>query len=229
MNIALRRVLILTISVLVLRVLMLILREYGNYFPANFEAAFLIGMERNFHGLYPIAFYLHIVAGPIVILNLIALSLIKNRSLQLSHFFRHGNRLHQRLGRLQAVLVLFVMVPTGMVMAIDAHAGPIARTGLFLLALATGLAMIQTIRFAIAGKLSDHQKWSERSSLLLLSPLVLRLATGVAIVFNAESSTFYQANAWLSWLLPLLAYEAFLITNQSCNKTLQSSMAIPRP
>ena len=50
-----------------LKVLLTILWEYRLYFPADFDATFLIGREKFFYGIYCWAFYAHIVTVPIAI------------------------------------------------------------------------------------------------------------------------------------------------------------------
>ena len=64
----LRKVAVLAAGLLFAKVLLEILYEYRWYFPANFEAAFLIGRQDSFVGLYRAAFYAHVISGPLAIL-----------------------------------------------------------------------------------------------------------------------------------------------------------------
>ena len=59
-------------------------------------------------------------------------------------------------------------------------------------------------------KIQWHKRLAVYCFILLTSPLLLRLASGAAILMGCESELFYQLNAWLSWLAPLAAYEAWL-------------------
>lgn len=104
--------------------------------------------------------------------------------------------------------ILFVaLVPSGLVMASQAQAGPIAAYGFTLLSLATaGCAAAAVYRITI-GQIDAHRRWAARCFVLLCSPLLLRLMSGAVIVMQRESDWFYRANAWISWLLPLAIYE----------------------
>ena len=55
--------------VLILRVLIVILANYPDYFPPNFDSLFLQGREATFSGAYRAAFYVHIFSGPLVLFN----------------------------------------------------------------------------------------------------------------------------------------------------------------
>lgn len=200
---ALRALASLAAAALFLKVLLSILYEYRWYFPADFvESAFLTGREETFAGMYGVAFYLHIISGPVaIVLGLLLVLRVRYRRLQ---------RMHRWGGRLQAVVVLAAVVPSGLVMARHAFAGPIAGAGFASHSLLTGASMLAAVHFARAGQLATHQRWATRCFLLLCSPLLLRLISGVAIVTQLESAWFYRLNAWLSWLIPLASYELFL-------------------
>ena len=73
---------------LILRVLAVILENYPDYFPPNFDSLFLQGREATFTGAYRPAFYVHIFSGPVVLFNgLILLS---------EYVRRHHGGLHRR-------------------------------------------------------------------------------------------------------------------------------------
>lgn len=189
-------------GLLAMKVLGAIVWEYQRYFPADFDSAFLSGKRSVFHGSYRVAFYAHILVGPPTILVAIVL---------LQSGFRHRYQsLHRSLGRIQAGLVLLVLVPTGMVMATKAYAGPMSGLGFAWLSLVTGVAMAMTIDRARRKQFLSHQRWAIRTSILLLSPLFSRVIAGVAIASGLETDTFYIVNAWASWLIPCLVYETCL-------------------
>src|SRR5690606_3222930 len=76
-------------------------------------------------------------------------------------------------------------------------------------ALATAACAIAVAYSACTGRWIAHQHWANRCLLLLLAPLLFRLVSGALIVTQAESEWAYRLNAWLSWLAPLLLYEAW--------------------
>lgn len=191
-----KQVFVAAVGLLLLKVFVSILWEYRWYFPANFDSAFLGGRRYTFHGIYYWAFYLHIVSGPMVIV-LGCVSILRVRVVSL-------RKLHRPAGRVLVIITVFVMLPSGLVMATEAYGGPIAKSGFACLAIATTLSVVMTATQARFKKFRSHQRWAARTFILLLSPLVLRLIAGVMIVTGLESQETYQMNAWISWLLPLL-------------------------
>src|SRR5207245_4970877 len=100
---------------LILRVLAVILANYPDYFPPNFDSLFLQGREATFTGVYRPAFYIHIFSGPIVLFNgLILMS---------EYVRRHYGGLHRFLGRVQVAVLLLLVLPTGIVMSLHAFGG----------------------------------------------------------------------------------------------------------
>lgn len=73
-------VLVVALCVLALKILVAIGAEYRFYFPPAFASAFLTGREGYFWGYYCIAFYVHILVGPPVVL--LALVLVLSGGLQ---------------------------------------------------------------------------------------------------------------------------------------------------
>jgi hypothetical protein len=188
--------------VLYLRVLAGILVEYRWYFPADFEnSAFLSGKQFVFEGGYAAAFYAHVVSGPVVSGLALFLWLSGGKPGLLGP--------HRVTGRILAALVLLVLVPSGLLMARQAYAGRVAAVGFAALAVATAIYMAATVYFARRGDFYSHRRFALGTFVLLASPLVLRLASGVAIVTGSESEVFYQVNAWLSWVAPLVVYEGW--------------------
>jgi hypothetical protein len=186
------------------RVLAGIVWEYRRYFPPDFDAAFLIGREETFTPLYAAAFYAHILSGPPAILLAAFLLLSSGRtSLRTAH---------RCAGRILGLLLL-VMLPSGWLMAFRAFAGPWAGAGFTALALTTGFTAMMTISLARRRKFAQHQQWAIRLFLLLVSPLILRVASGALTVSGWDTPGAYVANAWLSWLLPLVGYEIWLLVS----------------
>ena len=191
------RVLFWVVALLFVKVFLSIVWEYRRYFPADFESDFLSGRRYSFLGIYRNAFYIHIIASPISLILATFLMVTAGRLAPL----------HRWIGRLQFFLVLLIVVPSGMLMAREAYAGPIAGLGFASLNVAVAASLIVAVWQARAGKFASHRRWATRCFLLLASPLLLRVFSGLAIVTDTESEWMYRFNAWGSWLLPLLIYE----------------------
>lgn len=194
-------------AILFVKVLLEILFEYRWYFPADFDAAFLSGRRDSFVGVYWAAFYTHILSGPVAVVLGAVLMISGGRA-------RYGS-LHRRAGQFQMAVVFGAVVPSGLVMASQAFAGPIAGFGFAALSLATAVSAGVALRCALARRYSAHQRWAGRCFVLLCSPLLLRLVSGAAIVLQRESEWMYRLNAWLSWLIPLAIYEVWLHFSES--------------
>ncbi|MFO0929862.1 MAG: DUF2306 domain-containing protein [Gemmataceae bacterium] len=185
---------------LVLRVLVAIVANYPDYIPPDFDSLFLQGRETTFTGLYPPAFYVHLFAGPIVLLNgLILLSESVRR--------RHA-RLHRALGWVQVVVVLALLVPSSVVMARHAFGGWPAGVSFLLLSAATAGCTIIGVVHARHRRYDRHRRWMLRSSVLIGSAVAIRLISGTAEVIGVSNpEAAYVVAAWSSWLVPLAAFE----------------------
>lgn len=191
----------LSIGLLCVKTVWTILHEYRWYFPPNFDqSAFLIGRRDSFHGMYAIAFYVHLFTGPT--------SFLLGAFLMFSGGQRSQAWWHRWSGRAQVILVCLVAV-SGLGMALNAFAGPIAGLGFAVLALLTAATAVVAAYFAILGRMDRHRRWATRCFLLLCSPLLLRLFLGLMTVVQLDSIWSYRLIAWLSWLVPLAAHEAW--------------------
>ncbi len=195
-----KKILLAAVALLGVRVLLGILLEYRWYFPADFdESAFLGGRRYTFTGFYPTFFYVHILSGPV------AITLASFLILSGGHpRFRWW---HRQAGRALVLIVLLLLCPSGLMMARQAYAGPPAAAGFALLSLLTAAAALMSAYHARARRFALHRRWAQRCFLLLISPLILRLMAGITIVMDVESEWTYRLIAWLSWLVPLIAYE----------------------
>lgn len=195
----LQRVLTCLAGLLVLKVTSGVVLNYRNYFPPNFESDFLQGREGYFSGSYQWAFYTHLVAGP--------LSLILGTILISERFRLRFPKWHRSLGRMQGMGVLFLLAPSGLWMAFRAEGGPIAVVGFAALAIVTGISVAMGWRLAVKRRFADHRRWMWRCYLLLCSAVVLRLIVGLTTVTGIQGGWVDPAVAWVSWLVPLLAFE----------------------
>jgi uncharacterized membrane protein len=186
--------------VLILRVLAAILANYPDYFPPDFGSLFLQGREPTFAGPYRVAFYVHIVSGPLVLVGgLVLLS---------EDVRRRCGALHRVLGRVQVGVLLGLVLPSAVVMSRHAFGGWPAGASFLLLTAATGGCAAAGVVWARRGHLDRHRRWMLRCYVLLCSAVMLRLISGAASVVGVASpERAYAGAAWVSWLLPLAAFE----------------------
>jgi Predicted membrane protein (DUF2306) len=172
-----------------------------SYFPPDFASDFLRGRESYFFGTYQWAFYSHIISGPI--------SLIMGLILIGERFRARFPTGHRYLGRVQVACILFLVTPSGLVMAYHAQAGPIAGIGLAVLAIATATCASLGAWSAVSRRFGDHRRWMWRCYLLLCSAVVLRLIGGLATVAGLTGPWVDPLANWMSWMTPLVAFEVY--------------------
>jgi hypothetical protein len=199
-SITVQRLLTLLTAVVILRVTAVVVLGYRDYLPPDFNADFLRGREGHFFGPYQVAFYAHLVSGPVSLL--LGLLLLSQR------FRRRWPRWHRRLGRVQVANVLLLVVPSGLWMAWYAIGGPVATIGFALLSALTAVATACGWRAAVQRRFAVHQAWMARSYLLLCSAVVIRLLGGLAVTLEYHADWIDPAIAWVSWLVPLAIFEA---------------------
>lgn len=190
--------------ILILRVLATIVANYPDYFPPSFDSLFLQGRESTFTREYQLAFYLHIVCGPFVLLSGLLL---------LSESVRSRCRgLHRALGRVHVALVLMVLLPTSVVMSWYAFGGWQAGLSFILLSAATGISIVSGVVSARRRNYQRHRRWMIRSYVLICSAIMLRLISGAIDLVGVSSPELaYIVAAWSSWLVPLAILETLAI------------------
>jgi uncharacterized membrane protein len=196
---SLRPALAVLAGVLVVEVVARVVANYPRYVPPDFSAEFLRGRESQFLGPYPLAFYVHILSGPV--------SLVLGLVLVVERFRIRFPDWHRALGRVQVGCVLLLVTPSGLWMARYAAAGPVAAVGLATLAIATATCVAVGARAAAMRRFADHRRWMWRCFLLLCSAVVLRLIGGFASVVGVSAPWFDPAANWASWLAPIAAFE----------------------
>ena len=187
------------VGALIVKVVIGVVFQYQYYFPPDFSSDFLRGRQSHFWGAYQWAFYVHIVSGPVSLL--LGLILIGER------FRSRFPSWHRSLGRIQVACVLLLVTPSGLEMAYYAAAGPGAAVGLAALAVATAVCVTMGVRSAISRRFADHRRWMWRCYLLLCSAVVLRLIGGLATVSGVTAPWVDPLATWMSWLVPLTAFE----------------------
>lgn len=187
------------VALLVCKVTLSVVIGYRSYFPPDFESDFLLGRDAYFWGAYAWAFYVHLVAGP--------LSLVLGTVLVSDRFRSIAPASHRPLGRVQAAVVLLLLVPSGLWMARYAATGAVAAWGLGSLSVATAACIVLGVRAAVARRFADHERWMWRTYMLLCSAVVIRLIGGLATVAQFDALWVYPLSCWISWLAPLAALE----------------------
>jgi uncharacterized membrane protein len=160
----------------------------------------LQGRERTFAGSYRPAFYVHIFAGPVILLNgLVLMSEYVRR--------RHAS-LHRLLGRVQIVVLLLFVLPTSLLMSRHAFGGWPAGLSFVLLSVATAVCAIVGVVHARRRQYEQHRRWMVRCYVLICSAVALRLISGAAGLVGVPSAEgAYIIATWSSWLLPLATCE----------------------
>jgi uncharacterized membrane protein len=187
---------------LVLRVTATILANYPDYFPPNFGSLFLEGRERTFGGVYSVAFYVHIFAGPFALLaGLVLLS---------ETVRRRCGRFHRVLGRVQVCVLLLLMLPSSVVMSRHAFGGWPAGLSFVVLSFATAFCAVAGVVCARRKRFDRHRRWMHRTFVLLCSAVALRLISGAASMLEVPNpERAYVVASWCSWLVPLAVWEAW--------------------
>lgn len=202
------------VCLLILKVTVSVVSNFVDYLPPNFESDFLLGRDAYFYGVYQWAFYTHIASGPV--------TLIFGMFLLSKRLRNRFSRWHRYVGRMQVILVLLMVTPSGLWMSMHAATGLVAGTGFGVLAVATGITAACGWRTAVRRKFAEHRRWMTRCYILLCSAVVLRLTVGLFIVTKIDGDWISPMTAWTSWLVPLLVYE--LLTAKKNRRTVGADL-----
>jgi len=198
---SLQQVLKILACLLVLKVTLCVMLGYRDYFPPDFDSDFLRGRQTYFYGAYQLAFYAHVISGPISLL--VGLLLV-------SEWFRlRFPMTHRSLGKMQIITVLLLLSPSGLWMAYYAETGTVAALGFAVLAIVTGMCALLGWYAVVNRRFTEHRRWMLRCFLLLCSAVVLRLICGLLTVADIDAAWSYPLAAWVSWLGPLAAFELY--------------------
>lgn len=188
---------------LVCKIVIVVFMNYWDYLPPNFESVFLRGRDGYFWQGYHWPFYVHIFSGP--------LSLILGMNLMSDQFRARFPRRHRCVGRFQALCVLLLVLPSGFWMAFYAEAGPVATASFVVLSFVTGLCIVLGWREAVRRRFATHRLWMIRSFVLLCSAVVIRISGGLGTMLESEFKWYNQVSSWTCWVVPLLAFEMYLL------------------
>ena len=200
-----RQALTVAAAALLIKTFAATLWNYQNYFPLNFDAAFLIGRQLDFATIYRPVFYVHIVSSPMALALMASIWLSMRRGFVGCTWVRRHHRL---MGRMTAAWVCLIVAPSGLAMAFWAAAGPVAALGFAAQAILTFAAITAAVWAAANARMALHRRLIDHAMLLMVAPLVLRIYGGLTEVLSVSDPTFYTVNAWLPWLVPMSIYEA---------------------
>ncbi len=150
------------------------------------------------------AFYAHVIAGPIAMVLVPFQFWRKLRT-------RRPN-LHRWLGRTYALMILIAGL-SGLVIALNTNAGPVAATGFFVLGLLWLWTTTRAVLLARAGRIEEHRVWMIRSAALTFAGVTLRLWLAASMIWGLPFETAYPVIAWLCWI-PNLVVAEFLTKRQ---------------
>lgn len=175
-------------------------------------------LRPSFAAHAPLLVYLH-VFGAAVSLLLWPLQLAPGLR-------RRRPALHRGVGWLLLVLGVGVGGVSGLLLALQAHGGPWARSGFALLALLWLASGVLAVRCARQGDLPGHRRWMLRQVALALAAVTLRLLLPAGIVAGLPLALAYPLVAWLCWVPNLLLAEWLLRRRVT---TAPAVSAAPRP
>jgi len=106
-------------------------------------------------------------------------------------------RLHRWLGRVTAVLLLLVVVPSGMYLALLAQGGWVATLGFWLTGVITWVAMILSVQRARAGDMKSHRRFSTHVVAQLSVAVLSRFFLVAMEEAELYSEAAYVAALWV--------------------------------
>ena len=108
---------------------------------------------------------------------------------------------------------------TGLVVAVNAFGGPVARLGFGSLAIAWLFTGVMAYRAIRARDVVSHRRWMVRNFALTFAAVTLRLWLPGLVVSGVPFGIAYPAIAWLCWVLNVLIAELFV--NRTDRSTMQ--------
>lgn len=178
-------------------------------------------LRPSFAAHAPLLVYLHVFGAAVALLLW---------PLQLAPGLRRRRpALHRGVGWLLLLLGVGVGGVSGLLLALQAHGGPWARSGFALLALLWLASGVQALRCARQGDLPGHRRWMLRQVALALAAVTLRLLLPAGIVAGLPLALAYPLVAWLCWVPNLLLAEWLLRRGTPQRPAPERVSAAPRP
>ncbi len=150
------------------------------------------------------SFYIHVFSSPIIILTgLFQFS---------QQLLNKRPKIHQILGKIYVVTVLFVSGPSAFIMSLYANGGRITQTSFVILSILWILFTFLAYRKIKNKEIASHAKWMIRSYALTLSAVTLRFYAYLIDVFNINilPADAYLMLAYTSWISNLIIAEFYI-------------------
>lgn len=190
----------------------LIFHKSLEYYNPDFSRGYLSDKQLVFDGIFKFGLYAHIVS---VLPALLIGSLLIFFRLE-----RNNRKLHKLLGKIYVILVLFLASPGGLVLAFYAIGGFWGKLSFVLLSLLWFLFTFLAYQSAHNSKIQQHKNWMQKSYLLCISAVSLRILLFIFHhVFHLYRTETYVICAWLSWLPFLVGHEIYRIATKDFGLT----------
>lgn len=179
------------------------------YFKNDFENGFILSKQAIQHlTIWRLAFYIHISTS--------ILPLFFGVFQFIANFRITYPKLHRIFGYFYIGTILFFSAPSGLVMAIYANGGIVAKISFCILSLLWWIFSFISLKNAKNLKFSQHQQYAIRSYALTLSAISLRILVLVLPhFFILHASQMYSLIAWLSWIPNLIIAELIIFSIKS--------------
>lgn len=181
--------------------LALAIAGYSLRYPILGERAFESNLAESFRAR-PTSVFVHTLFGPIALLLGIVNLLPAMR--------RRRWALHRWVGRTYLASGLMLGLAGGY-LALFAAAGPVARIGFFVLAVATLGTLVGGYVSIRQRHIVQHREWMLRSYALIFAAVTLRIWLPLLIIaYHGEFDPAYRWVAWVAWV-PNIVWAEWLI------------------
>jgi len=168
------------------------------YVPINYEVAFLALKEEQIAlDYYKVSFFTHVYTSLFTLII---------GGFQFVKYIRINKpKVHRLLGKSYTFLILFLAAPSGLVMAIHANGGTIAKVSFVFQALLWFLFTLNGWRTAIRKKWYQHHAWMILSYAMTLSAVSLRLIKWILVnTLAPPPMDTYRFVSWAGWVVNLI-------------------------
>jgi hypothetical protein len=157
--------------------------------------------------LWNIAFYLHLPSGIICLLT--PIFLFQNA------LIKAGSNLHRIVGKLYGYITIFIVCPTGIVLALYAKGGLITQIGFVLQGILLTFFTMKASTAAKHHKISLHKDYIVRSFAIVAVVLSFRIYHLLFFFLNVPYADNYALSQWLGLAGNMLCAEIIIAMNRS--------------
>jgi len=182
----------------------LMLRIIIDYSAFHDDTRFLRYKQDYIHNpVWKTAFYIHVFTS--------ILALMAGFTQFSAEFLKNHRSLHRLIGRLYAILILFINFPAGMILAVNANGLLPSRVAFTLLDCLWFVFTAKAILAARQGRIKEHKQYMIRSYALTFSAITLRSWKIIlANTLHPDALTLYMIDAWMGFVPNLLIAEWFI-------------------